>query len=143
VELRFSHSREEALMDEAFTGPDTSTALAIERTRAAADRTLMAWIRTCLAMITFGLGIGKAVELVDGAFPARERLVDPRHITLVVAISLVVVGVLGLLGVIQHGVGLKALGQASYAYKPRTMVVAVLVLVFGLLVLAGLIITIP
>ena len=36
---------------------DESTQLARERNREAADRTLMAWIRTSLALIGFGFGI--------------------------------------------------------------------------------------
>jgi len=36
---------------------DPGPELAVMRTRLAADRTLMAWIRTSFAMITFGFGI--------------------------------------------------------------------------------------
>lgn len=36
--------------------------LARQRTRMAAERTLMAWIRTSLSMIGFGFGIDKIVE---------------------------------------------------------------------------------
>ncbi len=35
---------------------DTSTELARERNREAADRTLLAWIRTGLSLIGFGVG---------------------------------------------------------------------------------------
>lgn len=133
-------------MDEEPTTPDTSTALARERTRVAADRTLMAWIRTALSLITFGLGIGKAVELLDAALPASTRVLDPSHATLVVAISLVVVGVLTLLGaIIQHGLLLKALEQQTYTYKAPldlALIVAIVLLTIGLLALAALIITI-
>jgi putative membrane protein len=134
-------------MDEEPTRPDTSTALAKERTRVAADRTLMAWIRTALSLIAFGLGIGKAVELLDVAFPERASLLDPRHTTLAVAIGLVAVGVLSLVGaIIQHGLQLRALEQATYTYRAPlalSMVVAILLLVIGLLAVVALIITIP
>jgi putative membrane protein len=43
--------------------------LARERNREAADRTLLAWIRTSLAMISFGFGIerlGQAALSFDG-----------------------------------------------------------------------------
>jgi inner membrane protein YidH len=38
---------------------DSSTELAREWSREAADRTLMAWIRTALGLIGFGFGVGK------------------------------------------------------------------------------------
>jgi putative membrane protein len=39
-----------------------STKLSIQRTVMAADRTLMAWIRTALSMISFGFTIYKIIE---------------------------------------------------------------------------------
>jgi len=36
---------------------DENTELSKERTKQAADRTQMAWIRTCLTLIGFGFGI--------------------------------------------------------------------------------------
>ncbi|BBD55616.1 YidH family protein [Planktothrix agardhii] len=38
------------------------TEMAKYRSRAAADRTLMAWIRTCLSLIAFGFGIPTIVR---------------------------------------------------------------------------------
>jgi putative membrane protein len=43
---------------------DLNTELAFQRTRQAADRTLMAWMRTSISMISFGFSIGK---LFDGS----------------------------------------------------------------------------
>ena len=122
------------MLDEKRTGPDPSTELARERTRAAADRTLMAWIRTSLSLISFGFGIGKAFELRSAALPAKQW--DPLRGSLVVAISFIALGMLGLLGaIIQYGLMLKTLEQGTFTYKaPRalTLVVAILLLVIGL-----------
>ncbi|HTO80258.1 MAG TPA: DUF202 domain-containing protein [Methylocystis sp.] len=39
-----------------------SDILALDRTRLAAERTLMGWIRTCFSMMTFGFTIFKVME---------------------------------------------------------------------------------
>jgi putative membrane protein len=44
---------------------DQGTLLAIERSYLAADRTLMAWIRTALSMIGFGFTLGKLGQTVS------------------------------------------------------------------------------
>jgi putative membrane protein len=59
---------------------DSSTELARERSREAADRTLMACIRTALALIGFGCGAGKFYgDLHDAGL--HERL-EPIRSTL-------------------------------------------------------------
>ena len=129
-------------MDEKRTASDTSTELARERTREAADRTLMAWIRTSLTLISFGFGVGKVFDLLATAFPAKH--LDPLRASFVVAISLVTLGALGLLGaIIQYGQMLRRLEQAPFAYKaPRalTVGVAILLLVIALFSLVGIIV---
>ena len=53
----------------ATPAPNESTLLAVDRSRLAHERTLMAWIRTATSMISFGFTIYKFLE----AQPARER----------------------------------------------------------------------
>jgi putative membrane protein len=80
---------------------DSSTELASERSREAADRTLMAWIRTALALIGFGFGVGKFYGYLHDA-GLHERLALIRS-TLSFGASFIVPGTLGLLAaVVQH-----------------------------------------
>ena len=67
--------------------------LAKERNRAAAERTLMAWIRTSLSLISFGFGIDRIVAAIHGAF---ETKVDPFHLTGILGLSFII-GTLALL----------------------------------------------
>ncbi|HEY9763929.1 MAG TPA: DUF202 domain-containing protein [Trichocoleus sp.] len=46
------------------TPSNVQAQLAKERNRAAAERTLMAWIRTALALISFGFGIDTIVSTI-------------------------------------------------------------------------------
>ena len=107
--------------------------LARERNREAADRTLMAWIRTALALIGFGFGIGKLAAYLDaaGLHPAH----DPPHTSLIFGTSFIVVGILGLLAaIVQHVRVLKRLSQPDFAYnamRPIAMTVAVLLILIG------------
>ncbi len=57
--------------------------LAIDRTRMAAERTLMAWVRTALSMISFGFGIYKFIQILQAESPATFlRARAPRNVGL-------------------------------------------------------------
>ena len=62
-------------MSENLKTASTTDELARERNRAAADRTLMAWIRTALSLIAFGFSIGKIAEYLQKVNP--EHVLDP------------------------------------------------------------------
>jgi len=66
--------------------------LAKERNREAAERTLMAWIRTALSLIGFGFGIGKLAAYLDATGLHTSR--DPVHASLIFGSSFIVVGIL-------------------------------------------------
>ena len=111
----------------------TTNELARERNRAAADRTLMAWIRTALAMIGFGFGVGKLYDALEQANP--DQVSDPLHSAFIVGEALIVLGVLGLLAaVIQHWQLLRKIEDEQFVYRsPRAlpMIVATLLLLIG------------
>jgi putative membrane protein len=111
----------------------TTNELARERNRAAADRTLMAWIRTALAMIGFGFGVGKLYQALEKTNP--EEVSDPLRSVEIVGEALIALGVLGLLAaVVQHWRILKQIENEQYVYnQPRAlpMIVASLLLLIG------------
>jgi putative membrane protein len=77
---------------------DSSTELARERSREAADPTLMACIRTALAL---GFGVGKVIRLSPRRQAARAS--DPIRSMLSFGASFIVLGTLSLLeAVVQH-----------------------------------------
>jgi putative membrane protein len=82
-------------------GTNAANELAKERTREAADRTLMAWIRTYLTLMAFGFGIAKFREalLEAGLHRATERI----HSTLIIGLSFIALSIFGLIAaIIQH-----------------------------------------
>ena len=121
-------------MSENIKKTSTANELARERNRAAADRTLMAWIRTALAMIGFGFGVGKLYEAMEQANP--ERVDDPLQSSKIVAEALIALGVLGLLAaIVQHWRILRRIDSEQYIYSPPRalpMIVAMLLLSIGM-----------
>jgi putative membrane protein len=91
--------------------------LARERNRAAAERTLMAWIRTSLSLITFGFGIDKILSALQ-----KTRLEGSSTLnvtTRLVGISFILLGIGALTAaVIEHRKSLRMIVRDDYTYSP-------------------------
>ena len=92
--------------------------LARERNREAADRTLLAWIRTSLAMISLGFAIerlGQAALALDGKMvgysPQKTRMFGAALIALGISATLA--------GMWEHRVVLRAIIREDYRYAER------------------------
>jgi inner membrane protein YidH len=122
--------------------PNESTLLAVDRTRLAHERTLMAWIRTATSMISFGFTIYKFLEAQparERRFTFMERLLDARNF----ATLMISVGLLGLfLAALENHREMLALRTKYGAQRiPRSnsMRVAILVAIFGFFALSAVI----
>jgi len=105
--------------------------LALERTRVAYDRTLMAVVRTATSLISFGFAVYKFFQL-DVGHPTKEHLIGPREFALV----MVIVGLLSLLsGILEHSQNMRRL-RGQYPDMPRSGSMVTAALVAGLGVLA-------
>jgi inner membrane protein YidH len=112
--------------------------LAIDRTRLAAERSLMAWVRTALSMITFGFTIYKFLQFIrQQSTVPLPRPHAPRNL----AIALIGIGTLALIvACIQHWKYVRKLG-AVQPQKPwdLALIVACLLALLGLLMLGSVI----
>ena len=126
-------------MSRAPADRNTATELTKERNRLAADRTLMAWIRTSLSLIGFGFGIGKLFEYLRAA--GLRETADPIRSTKIFGGSFMILGMLALLAaVIQHTRILKRLEHPDFAYdamRPIAATVAIMLLMIGAFGLIG------
>ena len=117
--------------------------LARQRTRDAAERTLMAWIRTCLSLISFGFGLDKIVGAIDRATGTS----GPRPGVIAVAVAFVLTGILAMAAAtVQHLRELRRLRRDEFVYveSPRlaaataTLIALIGVMAMGIL-LVGLV----
>lgn len=106
-----------------------STLLAVDRTRLAHERTLMAWVRTATSMISFGFTIAKLVPNRDG----RESWIFDTHTfaSIMIAVALVALT----FAAIQHRREMRTLRAQYPGHVPysNAMFVASLVAGFGIL----------
>ena len=94
---------------------DTSTQLAYERTYLSHERTLMGWVRTAIALISFGFTIAKIYELLREERGAHATLLGPQA----VGIVMIVMGLVALaLATIQHRRALKQLHERCPGLPP-------------------------
>lgn len=128
--------------EDKLIGLALTTRLALERTRGAYERTMMAWLRTGTTLITFGFSVYKFFQLetvgTDFKSPLVETtLIGPREFGLL----LIGIGLLTLLlGTIEHHRDLNTL-RIDYPAMPAsgTSFMAVLIAIFGLLALVAVI----
>lgn len=125
-------------MKEATDSVPSSVDLAVDRTRLAHERTLMAWVRTSASLISFGFTIYKFFQyLRDQNQAVRDRLFGPREF----AMSLVIIGLAALvIATIQHRMEISLL-RRQFAHVPYSLatLVAGLVGLLGVIVFAALI----
>ena len=115
------------------------TDLACERSRWSAERTLMAWIRTAISMISFGFAIDKVFVVLQ----AEENTLKLGRGYHVLGIALVSAGILLLIcGSVEHLIVLKRLAlrfaQSAVPLNPKfplPLFGASIVLVIGVIAL--------
>ena len=124
---------------------NTTTELAKTRNRAAAERTTLAWIRTALALISFGFGLDKIISAIREA-GGEANPSDDVGVQLM-SMAFIGVGIFTLLiAMRQHKRELIRLRSDPYLYRDEpslSIATATAVLVIGviafLLLLSGLI----
>jgi putative membrane protein len=111
--------------------------LAKQRNRDAAERTLMAWIRTCLSLISFGFGLDKIIAAIDRAATSGD--VQAQRGVQLVAAGFVLTGILAMVGAtIQYRRELRRLHHNDYVYRDKPQLAAataVLITLIGVVAL--------
>lgn len=115
--------------------------LAKERNRAAAERTLMAWIRTSLSLISFGFGIDRIVAAINKGFNDN---IDPLRLSRILGLSFILIGTFALLAAaLSHQQDLRRIARGHFTYTPRislSLVVAIALIAVGLFAFLGILV---
>lgn len=113
--------------------------LGYERTRLAADRTLMAWIRTSVSMISFGFSIYKFFQYLLGSNVVADKL--PHYAPRNFGVALVGLGMILLaLAIVEYFMFLRNLSRDTGQKFPisTALVAALLLSIVGIFVLINL-----
>lgn len=114
------------------TPPNLAVELAKARNRAAEERTLMAWIRTSLSLISFGVGIDRIVALIDQGLGGA---VNEFRLSRVLGLAFVALGTIALvIATLDHRHQLHRIQRDDLVYVSRrspSLVVAVVLAALG------------
>ena len=113
----------------------TNEELALRRTFLAHERTLMAWIRTAVSLISFGFTIYKFFQYLSQEIPFQRRTYfGPREF----AAAMIGLGVVSLaVAVIDYRHTRKILGLDASEYRSLAGKLAAMVFVFGVVLLVA------
>jgi putative membrane protein len=124
-------------MNEETPKKNITTELARERSREAADRTLMAWIRTALSLIGFGFGVAQFRDILVRAELVVRRPPEQMNTTMYFGLLFITLGVLGLLAAtIQHWRILQHLKHDDFRYtgfRPLVFIMGIALITIGVL----------
>jgi len=128
--------------DQSHYSPNPQIELAKKRNRAAAERTLMAWIRTSLCLISFGFGINSIVSVIAANVPKN---IDIVRLSRFLGISFIALGIFSLLiASFQHRRELQRIRLIEpYVYKPETslgLIVALALIAIGFVAFIGILV---
>lgn len=122
------------------TPTNVQAQLAKERNRAATERTLMAWIRTSLALISFGFGIDTIVSAILKL--EQNSSVDPVRLSRMLSLAFVSLGIYAMTAAaLEHRQELRHIEQKQvYFYQSRPSLglrVAIALVVIGVFAFVG------
>lgn len=90
-----------------------NTELAKERSHAASERTMMAWVRTALALVGFGIGIYEVAEKTEGHSTFRSSKL--------IGLALIILGIVSMLFAIRENkITHRKLLEPVFKYEDRT-----------------------
>lgn len=108
--------------------------LAKERNRKAAERTLLGWIDSCLALIGFGIAFDRIFSAIARLFPETDPVVSQRW-THLIGLSAIALGIFLLfLAIISYLGQTKSLAQEDYLTQRSHFLMLILngsIILFG------------